>query len=135
MLKELKKSAAQANPQKKLDKNNTSSASVRMFDTSVRKITAFAGLIRGMYLKDAVLQAQFSGTKVGLMFYGVLKSIAANAENNKNIDSDSLKIVEVCVGKDREFKRSTPRARGRSNVIKRHRSRIKVIAQSFSGEK
>ena len=62
----------------------------------------------------------------------VLASAIANAENNHNLDVDSLVVAEASVGKAIMMKRFTPRARGRASRIEKPFSRLRVVVREMS---
>ena len=126
----LKKCARDANSKPLLDNSKIAIASVKMLKSSVKKIMPFAKLIKGLSFKDARLQAQFGDGKIPSIFELLLKSAASSAENDKNIDSDSLYVREIRVGKDKVLKRIMPRGRGKTSRILKHYSKITIILES-----
>ncbi len=102
-------------------------ASARRVKTSIKKLVPFSRLIRGMSYKEAVLQAQFGDTKVSQVFLQLINAAAATAENDKNVDSDSLYISEVILGKDKTLRRFMARGRGKSTGIKKRYSKITLV--------
>jgi large subunit ribosomal protein L22 len=113
-------------------KDSVSNASARMVKTSIKKLVPFARLIRGMSYREAALQAQFGETKVSQVFLRLINAAAASAENDMNVDSDSLFISKVVLGKDKTLRRFMARGRGRSSGIKKRYSKITVIMGSRS---
>ena len=61
----------------------------------------------------------------------VLASAIANAENNHNLDVDTLVVKEASVGKAITMKRFTPRARGRAASITKPFSRLRVVVREM----
>jgi large subunit ribosomal protein L22 len=59
----------------------------------------------------------------------VLASAIANAENNHNLDVDSLVVVEASVGKSVTMKRFHTRGRGKSTRILKPYSRLRVVVR------
>ena len=57
----------------------------------------------------------------------VVKSAAANAENNLLMDPDSLRIVTIVADQATPLKRSRPRARGRIGRITKRSSHVTVV--------
>jgi len=57
----------------------------------------------------------------------VVKSAAANAENNFQMSPSDLKIVSIFADEARPMKRFRPRARGRASRISKRSSHITVI--------
>ena len=69
-------------------------------------------MIRGKSAGEASAMLQFSKRRVAGEVRKVLMSAIANAENNNNLDADSLFVKEAYVGKSLVLKRFRPRARG-----------------------
>jgi large subunit ribosomal protein L22 len=57
----------------------------------------------------------------------VVKSAAANAENNFQMTPSDLRIVNILADEARSMKRFRPRARGRASRIIKRSSHITVI--------
>jgi large subunit ribosomal protein L22 len=57
----------------------------------------------------------------------VVRSAAANAENNLLMDPDNLVIVKIVADEARRLKRFRPRARGRMSRISKRSSHITVV--------
>ena len=94
---------------------------------SAQKCRLLADLIRGRSVSDAVDRLRFSRKKGALLMRKVLESAIANAENNFSADIDELWVTSVQVGQGLSFARRATRARGRSNMILRRRSHIRVV--------
>ena len=88
--------------------------------SSVKKMNLAAKLIRGKDVRVAVATLAFSDQKSARVMLKVLKSAIANAENNQNLDSDTLYVSCVRVDKGPMLKRWRARAKGRSaRILKR----------------
>ena len=96
---------------------------------SARKLNLVAGLIRGRKAEEAMNILQFSPKAMAEDVRKVLASAIANAENNHNLDVDSLVVSEASVGKSLSMKRFATRARGRSSRIVKPFSRIRVVVR------
>ena len=96
---------------------------------SAQKLNLVAGLIRGRRAEDALNILTFSKKAMAVDVRKVLASAIANAENNHNLDVDSLVVAEASVGKSISMKRFTTRARGRSSRIVKPFSRIRVVVR------
>ena len=57
----------------------------------------------------------------------VVRSAAANAENNMFMNRDSLKIVQITADRAKPLKRFRPRARGRMGRITKRSSHLTVV--------
>jgi len=56
----------------------------------------------------------------------VLRSAIANAENNKNLKPETLRVKEAVAGTATTLKRFTPKARGSAGPILKRRCHIKI---------
>ena len=93
------------------------------------KLNLVAGLIRGKKVGDALNILTFSKKAMAVDARKVLASAIANAENNHNLDVDSLVVAEASVGKALSMKRFHARARGRSSRIVKPFSRLRVVVR------
>src|SRR5919112_1652833 len=105
----------QASPRKVAD--NEALAVNTQIRGSAQKLNLVAALIRGKKAEDALNILSFSPTAI------------ANAENNHNLDVDSLVVAEASVGKSISMKRFTPRARGRASRIVKPFSRVRIVVR------
>jgi large subunit ribosomal protein L22 len=96
---------------------------------SAQKLNLVAALIRGRKAEDARNILTFSKKAMAVDVKKVLESAIANAENNHNLDVDSLVVAEASVGKSISMKRWTPRARGRSSQIVKPFSRVRIVVR------
>jgi large subunit ribosomal protein L22 len=96
---------------------------------SAQKLNLVAALIRGRRAEDAMNILAFSKKAMAVDARKVLASAIANAENNHNLDVDSLVVSEASVGKSITMKRFATRARGRSTRIEKPFSRIRVVVR------
>ncbi len=97
-------------------------------DTGVspRKVRPLVDMIRGKKVDDALTLLKFASTPTARVVAKVVKSAAANAENNFQMSPD-LKIVHIFADEARTLKRFRPRARGRVSPILKRSSHITVI--------
>jgi large subunit ribosomal protein L22 len=96
---------------------------------SARKLNLVAGLIRGRKAEEAMNILKFSPKAMAEDVRKVLASAIANAENNHNLDVDSLVVSEASVGKSLSMKRFATRARGRSSRIVKPFSRVRIVVR------
>lgn len=94
---------------------------------SSRKLNLVAGLIRGMDVASALTQLSFSSKRIANDVKKALQSAVANAENNHNLNVDSLFVKEAYVGKNIVMKRMHTRGRGRSAQILKPYSNLTLI--------
>lgn len=96
---------------------------------SAQKLNLVAALIRNRKAGDALNILSFSKKAMAIDVKKVLASAIANAENNHNLDVDSLVVAEASVGKSISMKRFATRARGRSTRIVKPFSRLRVVVR------
>ena len=109
--------------------DNEAVATATMIRGSAQKLNLVAGLIRGRKVEEALNILKFSNKGMAEDAYKVLASAVANAENNHNLDVDSLVVAEASVGKSITMKRFATRARGRSTRIEKPFSRLRVVVR------
>ena len=96
---------------------------------SAQKLNLVAALIRGKKAEEARNLLTFSPKAMARDVKKVLESAIANADNNHNLDVDSLVVAEASVGKSLSMKRFATRARGRSARIVKPFSRVRIIVR------
>ena len=96
---------------------NEAKAVINRLRISPRKLNLVAGLIRGMDVSTALTQLHFSAKRIANDVRKGLQSAIANAENNHNLNVDSLYVKEAYVGKNIVMKRMHTRGRGKSAGI------------------
>jgi large subunit ribosomal protein L22 len=116
--------STEKNPRRAAD--NEAMAILRMLKTSPQKLNLVAGMIRGKKVDKALADLTFSKRRIAGDVKKCLQSAIANAENNHNLDVDSLIVAEAWVGKNITLKRGRPRARGRFGKIMKPFSEITI---------
>jgi large subunit ribosomal protein L22 len=101
-------------------------ATARMLRTSPQKLDLVAALIRKKPVAKALADLTFSKKRIAADVKKCLQSAIANAENNHNLDVDSLIVAEAWVGKNLVLKRGQPRARGRYGRIMKPFSQLTI---------
>jgi large subunit ribosomal protein L22 len=112
---------------------NEAKAVLRNLRTSPIKLNLVAEMIRGMKAADALTQLQFSNKRIAVDVRKVLQSAIANAENNHNLNVDSLVVKEAWVGKGMVMKRFHARARGRGAAILKPHSHLTIVVREAEG--
>lgn len=107
--------------------NNISVAYLKSIKSSPLKVCRVSRAISGMKINDAIKFLTFSKLKISKAIFNLVKSAAANAENNHNMDIDNLIVKEVNVGKSMVMKRFHTRGRGKSSRILKTYSNIRVV--------
>lgn len=101
---------------------------------SAQKLNLVATLIRGRKVEDALNILAFSKKAMAVDVRKVLASAIANAENNHNLDVDSLVVAEASVGKAFTLKRFHTRGRGKSTQILKPFSRVRIIVREAAAD-
>jgi large subunit ribosomal protein L22 len=101
---------------------------------SAQKLGLVAALIRGRKVEDAINILAFSTKGMAVDARKVLESAIANAENNHNLDVDSLIVAEASVGKSITMKRFHTRGRGKSTRILKPISRLRIVVRETSDD-
>lgn len=109
--------------------DNEAMAKGRMVRVSPQKLNLVAQLIRGMPVEKALAQLEFSRKRIARDVKKVLESAIANAENNHDLDIDSLVVDRAFVGKNLVMKRWRARARGRVGRIHKPFSEITIVVK------
>ena len=90
------------------------------------KLKPVADLVRGKNLQEALTILKFTPGKGSVLVEKVVKSAAANAENNHNMNVDKLYVAEVYAHQGPTLKRWRAGAQGRASVILKRSSHIGV---------
>ena len=101
----------------------------RAEDTGVspRKVRLLVDMVRGKKVDEALTILRFTPTPTARIVAKVVKSAAANAENNFQMSPSDLRITRIFADEARTLKRYRPRARGRASPILKRSSHITVI--------
>jgi len=104
-------------------------------DTGVspRKVRLLVDMVRGKSVDEALTMLSFTRTPTAKVVAKVVKSAAANAENNFQMTPSDLKIVKIFADEAPTMKRHRPRARGRVGRILKRSSHITVIVAEREG--
>ncbi len=121
--------AQEKNPRRVAD--NEAQAKSKMLRTSPQKLNLVAAMIRGKKVEKALADLTFSKRRIAGDVKKCLQSAIANAENNHNLDVDSLVVSEASVGKNLVMKRGRPRARGRFGKIMKPFSELTITVRQL----
>jgi large subunit ribosomal protein L22 len=105
------------------------SATAKYLRGSTRKAGLVTSAIRGRRVEDAAALLRFMPQAAARDVAKVLKSAAANAENNYNLAVDDLVIVEAHANEGPTLKRWRPRAQGRAFPIHKPMTHITIVLE------
>ena len=92
-----------------------------------RKVQIVLNLIRGKDYEVAMATVKHTPKAASEYLEKLLKSAAANAENNHNMDKNNLYVAECYVCPGPIMKRIMPRAQGRAYRILKRTSHVTVV--------
>ncbi|MDP9364318.1 MAG: 50S ribosomal protein L22 [Chloroflexota bacterium] len=104
-------------------------ASITNVRVSPRKARLVVDAVRGKRVNEAIAIAKFLPQKTGVDVERLLRSVAANAENNHDLDPEDLWIKAIFADDGPSFRRFKAKARGRVGRIKRRTCHITVVAE------
>ena len=107
----------------------------RVKDTglSPKRMRPLVDMVRGKKVDEALSLLRFTPTPKAKVVAKLVRSAAANAENNYQMDPADLKIVRIYVDDARSLRRFRPRSRGRVSPIRKHSSHITVVVAEQEG--
>ena len=104
-------------------------ASVTGVRVSPRKARLVVDAVRGKRVMDAIALTGFLPQKTAKDVNKLLVSVAANAENNFDMDPELLWIKEIYANEGSSFRRFKAKARGRVGRIVRRNTHMTVVAE------
>jgi len=104
-------------------------ASARQVRVSPRKVRLVLDTVRGKKVDEALTILSFLPTPAARTVAKVVRSAAANAENNYQMTPAQLRIVKTFANEGQILRRYRAGARGRVNPFCRRFSHITVIVE------
>ena len=101
-------------------------ATAKHIRISSRKVKIVIDLIRGKSVEDAEAILMYTPKAASEPLLKLLKSAAANAENNHKMDPEKLYVSEVFATPGPIIKRIMPRAQGRAYRINKRTSHVTI---------
>ena len=108
-------------------KDTRPSAKLSYARVSVQKACYVLDAIRGKDVETAIGILTYNPRYASSLIEKLLKSAAANAENNNGMDPSKLYVEECYANKGPTMKRVHPRAQGRAYRIEKRMSHITVV--------
>ena len=94
---------------------------------SPRKARLVTDLVRGKKVGEALNVLVFTPKAFAKTLTKLINSAVANAQQNKQIDVDTLMVKRISVDGGPTLKRFMPRAQGRATMIRKRTSHITVV--------
>ena len=108
-------------------KDTRPSAKLSFARVPVQKACFVLDAIRGKNVEEAIGILEYNPRYASTVIEKLVKSAAANAENNNNMDPTKLYIAECYASNGPIMKRIKPRAQGRAYRIEKRMSHITVV--------
>ncbi|MGB6161141.1 MAG: 50S ribosomal protein L22 [Pseudonocardiaceae bacterium] len=105
-------------------------ARARKVPMAPRKVRRVVDLIRGLPVHDALSLLRFAPQAASVPVSKVLASAMANAQNNLDLDPDTLVLARAFVDEGPTLKRVRERAQGRAYRIRKRTSHITVEVEA-----
>lgn len=93
---------------------------------SPKKLGRVVDAVRGRPVGEALTILRFLPTPAAHEVAKAVKSAAANAENNYQMDPESLRVVSITANEGMKLRRYQPMARGRAGTVRKRSSHITV---------
>ena len=94
---------------------------------SAQKMREVVRQIQGMPATKAAAILAVTPRKGARLVEKTLRSAIANAENNNNLDPETLRVKLAVAGTATSFKRMIPKARGSAGPIVKRNCHIKIV--------
>lgn len=107
-------------------------AFARAAPVAPKKMRIILNEVRGKRVDEAMSILRFMPTPHARLVAKAVRSAAANAENNYNMDPRNLRVTRAFAGDGERLRRMRPRARGRGDVIHRRRTNITIVVEEGS---
>jgi len=101
-------------------------ATARFLRVPARKARRVAALIRGKRVAQALTILSFSTLEASKAMHKLVRSAAANAENNQSMKADDLIVAHAIVDGGPMFKRVEARARGSAGLKRKRMSHVTI---------
>jgi large subunit ribosomal protein L22 len=102
-------------------------ATAKWVRTTARKARLVAATVEGLPVGDALTILAFTPRAAAIEVAKVIKSAAANAEHNYNLDVSSLRVTRIEIDGATVIKRFQPRAQGRAFSILKRTTHLRAV--------
>lgn len=106
-------------------------AATKFIRVSPRKIRLVMDQVRGRKVEEALNILSFAPQKGARILKKLINSAVANAEQNSDVDVDSLYIKRLYADEGPTMKRWRPRAQGRATRINKRTSHLTIIVDEM----
>ncbi len=96
---------------------------------SPKKLRLVLDEVRGKRVDEAMAVLRFMTSPHSEIIAKAVRSAAANAENNYDMDPRRLRVIEAYVGDADKVRRLLPRARGRGDIIRKRSANVTIVVE------
>jgi large subunit ribosomal protein L22 len=118
-----------------VNKDKRPVAHARYIRISPYKVRTVLALVRGLPVNQALATLRNMPRGASEVVYKLVVSAVANAENNLNLDADTLYIAEITASQGPHLKRMVPKAKGSSGRILKRTSHLTVRLDGIVDDK
>ncbi|MEK7282035.1 MAG: 50S ribosomal protein L22 [Chloroflexota bacterium] len=97
------------------------------------KVRPAADMVRGLAVEEALIRLRFTPSASARAVAKVVRSAAANAENNLQMAAGELKVSRIYVDDGPRLKRFRPQSKGRISPILKRSCHITVVVEGEIG--
>jgi large subunit ribosomal protein L22 len=102
-------------------------AKARFIRVSPRKARLVTDLVKGKKVEEALNILAFTKKAFAKTLTKVINSAVANAQQNNQMDVDTLMVKRISVDGGPILKRYIPRAMGRATMVRKRTSHVTVV--------
>jgi large subunit ribosomal protein L22 len=92
-----------------------------------RKVRLVGEAVKGKPLAEALAMLRFMPQRASTVVLKAVKSAAANAETNLDMEPEDLYVIRVTADPGRTLRRYRPKARGRVGPIRKESTHVTVV--------
>ena len=101
----------------------------RSAPASPKKLRLILDEVRGKRVDEAMSLLRFMTSPHSELIAKAVRSAAANAENNFDMDPRRLRVIEAFAGDAQKLRRLRPRARGRGDIMRRRSANVTIVVE------
>lgn len=102
---------------------------------SPRKAKLVCDLIRNKKVTDALVTLEHTNKKAAPIISKLLNSAIANATNNHAMQAEKLYVYHIVANQGATLKRTSPRAKGSADLIRKRHCHIEIIISDDANER
>ena len=102
-------------------------AKARYVRVSPRKARLVTDLVKGKKVEEALNILAFTKKAFAKTLIKVINSAVANAQQNNQMDVDTLMVKRIAIDGGPTLKRYIPRAMGRATMVRKRTSHVTVV--------